>query len=104
MKKPYRFHLLPCAGPHCGAENGERFKCLLKDLLPDRKALGIRVSTTSCQGLCEHGPNLSVYPEGLVYHRLCDADIPRIVTEHLRGGRPIEEILARRGPKPDKSR
>jgi len=97
MEKPYRYHLFPCAGPRCGAETGERFKRQLKELLPDRKALGVRISTTSCQGLCEHGPNLCVYPEGFVYHQLSPEDLPRIVQEHIRGGCPVREILARRG-------
>jgi NADP-reducing hydrogenase subunit HndC len=95
MEKPYRYHLLPCAGPRCTPENGEAFKGALKDLLPDRKALGVRVSTTSCQGMCERGPNLTVYPDGVVYHRVSLADLPRIVSEHLRGGCPVREILER---------
>ena len=101
MRKPYRYHLLPCGGPHCGSETGEAFKRQLKDLLPDRKALKVRISVTSCQGLCEHGPNLCVYPEGVVYHRLCPDDLPRIVEEHIRGGEPVEEILERRGEEPE---
>lgn len=95
METPYRFHLLPCAGPRCTPEHGEACKAALKDLVPDRKALGVRVSTTSCQGMCERGPNLTVYPEGVVYHRVSLADLPRIVDEHIRGGTPVREILER---------
>lgn len=95
MKTPFRFHVLPCAGPRCTAAMGEAFKGRLKDLLPDRKALGVRVSTTSCQGMCERGPNVTVYPEGVVYHQVEMGDIDRIVEEHLREGRPVEDICRR---------
>lgn len=96
MRRPYRYHILPCAGPRCGPDTGAAFKARLKQLLPDRKALGIRVSTSSCQGLCEHGPNVMVYPEGVVYHRIELADLDRIVQEHLREGRVIDEFERRR--------
>jgi (2Fe-2S) ferredoxin len=94
-KSPYRYHVLPCAGPTCGPETGERFRGLLKDLCPDRKDLGVRISSTSCQGMCKQGPNLAVYPEGLIYHGVGEADLARIVEEHFRQGRPVEELLAR---------
>lgn len=101
MKNPYRCHVFPCAGPKCGAETGERYKKLLKDLLPDRKALGIRMSTSSCQGMCELGPNVAIYPEGVIYHRVCAEDIPRIVQEHLREGRILEDLVRKPDPLPE---
>jgi (2Fe-2S) ferredoxin len=92
---------MPCAGPRCGAENGDQFRARLKELLPDRKSLGVRVSSTSCQGLCVHGPNLIVYPEGVVYHRVGLDDLARIVDGHVRGGRAVGEIRDRRAaPEP----
>ena len=93
MAPPYRYHVLPCSGPRC--ETGETFKGRLKDLIPDRKQLGVRISTTSCQGMCVLGPNLIVYPEGVVYHGLEIGDLDRIVEEHLRLGRPVLELLER---------
>ncbi len=94
MRSPYRLHLLPCTGKTCGAEHGELLKRRLKELLPDRKQLCVRISTSSCQGLCERGPNLMVYPEGVVYHRTTEDRLERIVSEHVRGGCPVEEYLA----------
>jgi len=74
---------------------------MLKDLLPDRKALGIRMSTSSCQGMCALGPNLVIYPEGVVYHRVEDEDIPRIVQQHLREGRIVEALAQEPDPLPE---
>ena len=94
---PYRHHVLPCAGPRCGAEVGAHFKQRLKDLCPDRKELGVRFSFTSCQGMCAQGPNITVYPDGVAYHAVCEEDLERIVEEHLRGGVPVKEIMERGG-------
>jgi len=95
MRRPYRHHVFCCTGATCGAQRGQRLKALFKGMLPDRKELGVRVSTSSCQGMCERGPNVCVYPQGVVYHRVGEEDVERIVAEHLRGGRPVEEILRR---------
>lgn len=105
MKPPYRYHVLPCGGPKCTPEVAETYKGILKDAFPDRKAWGLRVSTTSCQGMCELAPNVMVYPEGTAYHRVTPDDLERIIREHLRGGRPVRDLLDRPDPDPsgDKS-
>jgi len=97
---PYRYHALPCAGPRCGPDTGQLFRERLKELCPDRKELGVRISATTCQGMCELGPNLTVYPEGVVYHGLREGDLERIVEEHFRRGRPVHDLLERQ-PRPD---
>ena len=89
---------MPCGGPRCGAEHAEALKAELKSQLPDRKVRGIRISTTSCQGMCLHGPNLIVYPEGVVYHQVQTHEITRIVEEHLKEGKVLEDLESRLAP------
>ena|SRR5687767_5588592 len=76
MKLPYQKHFLVCTGPRCnnpdrGEECGEVIRAQLKDL---NKKLGrkptVRVCSVSCLDLCDHGPNMVVYPEGDVYSHL----------------------------------
>ncbi len=46
---------------------------------------GVRIDTVDCLDLCEHGPNVVVYPEGTWYLGPEEADIPEVVEQHLKG-------------------
>ena len=48
-----------------------------------------------CQGRCEHGPNINIYPNLKKYAYLTPDKARRIVKEHLLAGRPVAEYLYR---------
>lgn len=52
------------------------------------------VTTTGCIGPCGMGPNILVYPEGVMYNGVTKEDIPAIIEEHLLGGTPVERLKA----------
>ena len=53
----------------------------------------IKRGITPCLGVCHSGPILVVYPEGIWYCQVDEALLDRIVEEHLRNGRPVEEAV-----------
>jgi len=55
------------------------------------------VTACGSLGLCEHGPNLVVYPEGIWYSGVTPADVPEIVRSHFQEDTPVER-LARTDP------
>lgn len=76
MKVPYDKLFLACTGPRCNAETrgiecGSNIRDLLKDV---NKQAGrkptVRVLATSCLDLCDHGPNMLVEPDHVVYSHL----------------------------------
>ena len=99
--EPFRHHVYVCTqekpdGMPCCAANGGA--AVLEAL---RAALGragldneVQVTSSGSLGLCERGPNLVVYPEGVWYSGVREEDVEEIVREHLAGGRPVARLLS----------
>jgi len=93
-------HAFVCtSGDSCGVDGpAVAIQAALKDRL---KASGLkeslRVNKSGCLGQCGHGPMMVVYPEGVWYSHLRLEDVDRLWTEHLLGGRPVEELRYRTG-------
>jgi (2Fe-2S) ferredoxin len=51
-----------------------------------------QVSTCGCLGLCDEGPILIVYPEGVWYRKVREGDVREIVSVHLGHGRVVERL------------
>jgi (2Fe-2S) ferredoxin len=98
---PYRRHVLVCTGSFCSPDRrGRQLYSLLASLLeredllfgPDR----VKRGETPCLGVCAGGPIVVVYPEGVWYAGVTPQLLERIVVEHLRGGRVVEEAVFHR--------
>jgi len=53
----------------------------------------IRITNTGCIGPCGNGPNVIVYPEGIMYGGVTKDDVNVIFDEHLVGEKPVERLL-----------
>jgi len=59
---------------------------------------GINRSKVNCLRICEHGPIMVIYPDGIWYHSCSPDIIERIIQEHLIAGRVVEEYVFARQP------
>lgn len=94
----FRRHVLVCRGPRCSALGGAEAQAAL-DAELRRRDLGdddVLVTVTGCLFPCSQAPVLVVYPDDAWYSGADATRVPRIVDEHLVGGRVVEELLGRR--------
>lgn len=68
-----------------------------------KAARRVRVNKSGCLDVCEHGPTLVIYPEGVWYGGVTLADVDEIFEEHLRNGRPVERLRLPDAPKVGKA-
>lgn len=89
MKKaisPYKAHLFVCTKTRdndrksCGDNRGLKLAKSLKDEVKRRGLKpAVRVSTSGCLGLCEDGPNIMIYPQGIWFSAVTQDDLPEIL-------------------------
>jgi (2Fe-2S) ferredoxin len=89
-----KYQVLVCASTGCISNNSKdvlaRFQTKVKEVGIEDK---VDVVQTGCQGLCEMGPVVIVYPQGAFYAKVQVQDVDKIVTEHLVNGNIVKEKL-----------
>lgn len=86
--------ILLCAGGACISSGEESCLTSLRATL-EKYALQdvVKVVETGCMGMCDAGPLMILYPEGVFYQKLKPSDMELIVSEHLLKGRIVESKL-----------
>lgn len=80
----------------CAAKQAQEIAARFKDELHRRGLKSrMRANKAGCLDLCELGPAVVVYPEGVWYQRVTLDDVPEIVEAHLLGNRPVERLRVR---------
>jgi (2Fe-2S) ferredoxin len=99
----YQKHIFVCtnqrkegAKKSCGEAHGlaliEAFRKKIKAL---NLNVNIRTQKAGCLDVCEHGPAVAVYPEGVFYGNVQLSDVDDIVTQHIRDHKPVERLIIR---------
>ncbi len=90
----YRSHVLICRGTGCTSNNSDAVAEKFEEEL-QKKGLQdeIKIVRTGCFGLCETGPVVVVYPEGVFYSKVKPEYVPELVEEHLLKGRIAKKYV-----------
>lgn len=89
-----RMHILVCGGTGCSSSHSEQIlENLKKELAYHDLDQEVKVVQTGCFGLCEMGPIMIVYPEGVFYSKVKPEDVKEIVEEHVLKGRIVKRLL-----------
>lgn len=101
LMDPYARHVLVCTGSYCSpSREGRMLYAELARLLQRENLLfgpgRVKRGETPCLGVCAGGPIVVVYPEGVWYAGVTTALLERIVVEHLKGGRVVDEAVFHR--------
>jgi (2Fe-2S) ferredoxin len=99
--EPFRYHVYACQqekpgnAPCCAARGSAAvLDALRKEIAANALGDVVQITTAGSLGLCERGPNMVVYPDGVWYSGVQVTDVPEIVREHLENGRPVARLLS----------
>jgi len=78
----------------CGEAKGLKLVELFKKAIKQHKHLNIQVRAqrAGCLDVCEFGPALVVYPEGVFYGEVNECDVDEIIESHIIGNVPVERL------------
>ena len=96
----YQKHIFICVNERsedkrvsCGEEKGMALvKAFKEELLNRNLKAAVRAQKTGCFDICELGPNVVVYPEGVYYGKVQLSDVKEIVEEHIINNKPVERL------------
>ncbi|MCB7128751.1 MAG: SLBB domain-containing protein [Candidatus Brocadiales bacterium] len=83
-----------CGGTGCETFGGHALFSAFEDLVEKRQLHDrVRVKKTGCQGLCERGPLVNVWPNNIFYQKVKEQDATRILEETVLEGGVIQKLL-----------
>ena len=93
MHEQQQSYLAVCGDTGCTAWGSQNIKDVFQKCLQQK---GLDHSTglkfTGCLGLCESGPVVIVFPQGIFYQKVKEADIEEIVEQTLLQGKIVERL------------
>jgi (2Fe-2S) ferredoxin/2-polyprenyl-3-methyl-5-hydroxy-6-metoxy-1,4-benzoquinol methylase len=98
--EPFKYHVYICnqqkpeGVPGCAAHGSEKvIDRLRKEIMKNGLGDTVQVTTCGSLGLCERGPNMVVYPEGIWYSGVTVEDVSEIVNQHFKSGKVVERLV-----------
>lgn len=92
--RPLTKHVLVCTNADCADRGSLQLLAELRRLIKEEgRNADIKVTRTLCMGRCGEGPTVAVYPDGIWYRGVTQADAQEIVDEHLLADRLVSRLV-----------
>lgn len=87
--------ILVCCGTGCLAHNSYEIYEKFKELLNDNPEIIVEpsIKATGCNGLCEKGPVVKIYPDEISYFKVSIKDVYEIIEKTILKGEIINRLL-----------
>ncbi len=90
----YDYEVVVCGGTGCHSCKSQQVQTALRESVKKNNLDSkVRVGEVGCFGMCAEGPIVLVYPEGVFYTKVSVDDVEKIVTQHFRDGKVVEDLL-----------
>ena len=81
----------------CGENHGMELVAEFKKQINDLKVgLKIRAQKAGCLGICDFGPTVAIYPEGIFYVGVKKEDVSEIIQSHIINKKPVDRLLLKK--------
>jgi (2Fe-2S) ferredoxin len=105
MSPVFDIHIFVCNNQRTGAERlscGDKiglelvaeFKKQINDL---DVGLKIRANKSGCLGICDFGPTVAIYPEGVFYVGVKKEDVKEIIESHVINKKIVTRLVLKNG-------
>lgn len=100
MRKP-KYHVFVCSSSRInGQQQGfchsndaiDIVQRLLEEIEDQDLTDDVMVTNTGCMGICQSGPVMVIYPEGIWYTEVGVGDVTEIVESHLVNGSKVSRL------------
>lgn len=96
----YKKHIFICNNQRtsgdrksCGETHGLELVKAFKKLISDAGiSVDVRAQKAGCLDVCDLGPVMVIYPEGVFYGNVGLSDVDEIFHEHVLNDRPVERL------------
>jgi (2Fe-2S) ferredoxin/2-polyprenyl-3-methyl-5-hydroxy-6-metoxy-1,4-benzoquinol methylase len=96
---PFRYHVFVCdqrkpeGAPCCVARDSAKvIEALRREVAEQGLSNDVQITACASLGLCDRGPNMIVYPEGIWYSGVMPQDASEIVRTHFQKGHVVERL------------
>ncbi|MFN3467876.1 MAG: NAD(P)H-dependent oxidoreductase subunit E, partial [Candidatus Brocadiales bacterium] len=82
-----------CGGTGCETFGGHELYETLGNVIKDRGLEGkVSLKKTGCQGFCERGPLVTLWPNNIFYQKVKESDAQKIIDETVTKGNVLENL------------